>query len=116
MKLIFIWKNFVVFLFVSEIQVFVVEKSGLVFAVVCAVIGVSQRLPFNKGHFQFELKEMQRRDMEEAERRAGTAAGGRRGTPQRKQEAAVGEQVTETTLSVERGPETSDGEVFHVNV
>uniref|UniRef100_A0A1I8EKU7 Spectrin beta chain n=1 Tax=Wuchereria bancrofti TaxID=6293 RepID=A0A1I8EKU7_WUCBA len=59
----------------------------------------------------FELKEMQRRDMEEVERRAlsGPSGDARRGTLQRTSTAAAGERPAETALLMERGPQTSDG-------
>ncbi|VIO98225.1 beta-G spectrin, identical [Brugia malayi] len=58
----------------------------------------------------FELKEMQRRDMEEVERRALSGPSGdvRRGTLQRTSTAAAGERPAEAALPMERGPQTSD--------
>lgn len=51
---------------------------------------------------------MQRRDMEEVERRALSGPGGdvRRGTLQR---AVAGERSAEIAFPMERGPQTSDG-------
>lgn len=64
----------------------------------------------NVRRFQFELKEMQRRDMEEVERRALSGPSGdvRRGTLQRTSTAAAGERPAEAALPMERGPQTSD--------
>ncbi|OZC09778.1 hypothetical protein X798_03181 [Onchocerca flexuosa] len=58
----------------------------------------------------FELKDLQRRDMEEAERRALSGPGGdvRRGTLQRTSAATVGERPTEIAFSLERGHQTFD--------
>ncbi|VDN06971.1 unnamed protein product [Thelazia callipaeda] len=56
----------------------------------------------------FELKEMQRQDIAEGDRRAPNGDA-RRGTPQRAAPtAAVGERPTGTAFSVEREPEISD--------
>uniref|UniRef100_F1KPP4 Spectrin beta chain n=1 Tax=Ascaris suum TaxID=6253 RepID=F1KPP4_ASCSU len=57
----------------------------------------------------FELKEMQRRDMEEAERRAG----GQRGSPQKFTHGGAPERAgAEGIAAAERGPETSDEPTF----